>query len=117
MGSTNSSGLTFAIFILFLFALFLIPWNGQKYELFTLGKWKNAEYDPNAVGGYCGPDFNRFSDFDNVAVKCVGNGNMTYGDCCKLRDIKQVCGVNRDTGETYPCKFYEGSACKRCTLS
>ena len=43
MGSTNSSGLTFAIFILFLFALFLIPWNGQKYELFTLGKWKNLK--------------------------------------------------------------------------
>ncbi len=117
MGSSNSTGLTFAIFILFLFALFLIPWNGQKYELFTLGKWKNAEYDPDAVGGYCGPDFSAFSELDNVAVKCVGNGNMTYGDCCKLRDIKQVCGVNRDTGETYPCKFYKGGACKRCNFS
>ena len=46
MGSLDSTGFTFVIFILFLFALFLIPWNGQKYELFTLGKWKNAEYNP-----------------------------------------------------------------------
>ena len=112
---TNSGGFTFLLFILFIFSIFLINWNGQKYELFTLGKWKNAEYDPEAVGGDCGPDFSKFSDFENVAVRCVGNGNMTYADCCKLRDIKQVCGVNRDTGETYPCKYYPGDQCKRCS--
>lgn len=111
-----SDRLTLILFILFLFALFLIPWNKGKFELFTLGKWKNAEYDPNMIAGYCGPDFSKFSDFDNVAVRCVGNGNMTYRDCNKLRDIKQICGVNRDTGETYPCKYYNGVASKRCIL-
>lgn len=113
----GSNCLTLILFILFLIALFLIPWNKGKFELFTLGKWKNAEYNPNMVGGYCGPDFSQFSDIDNVAVRCVGNKNMTYGDCCKLRDIKQMCGVNRDTGETYPCKFYHGEPSKRCNLT
>ena len=109
----DSGGLTFVIFILFLFAIFLLPWNSD-YEMFSLGSWKNNIHNQKALNGYCAPDFSKFNQKDNVAVRCVGNGNMTYGDCCKLRDIGQICGVNRDTWETYPCKYYSGKACSRC---
>lgn len=110
----NTSALTSIIFVLFLIAIFLLPWRGG-YELFTIGKWRNAIRNKRAMMGFCGPDFSKFSPNDNVNVRCVGNGNMTYEDCCKLREMKQVCGVNLDTWESYPCQYYSGKACKRCT--
>lgn len=100
----DSVGFTFVLFILFLFALFLLPLNNE-YELFS---------HKNNMTGYCGPDFSKFTDLDNVAIKCIGNGNMTASDCLKLKNTGQVCGVNRDTGETYPCQYYTGNSNKRC---
>jgi len=102
----DSVGFTFVLFILFLFALFLIPLNNE-YELFS-------HPNKNNIAGYCAPDFSKFTDLDNVAFKCIGNGNMTSSDCLKLKNTGQVCGVNRDTGETYPCQYYTGNSNKRC---
>lgn len=105
---------TFVLFVLFLIVIFMLPWRGG-YELFTLGKWRNANKIRAAKYGYCAPDFSKFRETDNVAVRCVGDGNMTYGDCMKLREIGQVGGVNLDTWESYPLQYYSGKACKRCT--
>jgi len=100
------------LIIIFLFLIFIIP--AKKYELFTLGQWKNNYKAPEFEGGYCAPDFSKFSENDNVAVRCVGDGKMTYADCCKLRNMGQVCGVNLDNWEAYECKYYPGKACSRC---
>ena len=104
---------TFIILAFLLLAIFLLPIHGQS-ELFTLGTWKNNLFNPKAEAGFCGPDFSKFGEKDNVAVRCVGDGAMTYGDCCKLRDMGQVCGVNLNNWEAYECKYYPGKACERC---
>lgn len=109
----NSKTITIALFILFIIALLFIPFRGG-IEMFELGSWKNNIVDPRAMGGFCGPDFSKFSEKDNVAVRCVGDGKMTYADCCKLRNMGQTCGVNLDNWEAYECKYYPGNACKRC---
>ncbi len=109
----NSNNITVILFILFIIALLVIPFRGG-IEMFTLGKWENNIRDPAAEAGFCGPDFSQFSDKDNVAVRCVGNGTMTSEDCCRLRNMGQVCGVNLDNWEAYECKYYSGKACERC---
>ena len=109
----NSNTITFILLVLFFIAILLIPAKAG-IEMFQLGEWKNNIQDPKAVAGFCGPDFSKFSPQDNVAVRCVGNGNMTVGDCCNLRDQGQVCGVNLDNWEAYECKYYSGNACERC---
>jgi len=108
----QSNAFTFSLIFIFLIIIFLLP--AKKYELFTLGLWKNNFNSPPLQNGYCAPDFSKFSKNDNVAVRCVGNGNMTYADCCKLRNMGQVCGVNLDNWESYDCKYYPGKACERC---
>ena len=85
-------------------------WN-QKPE-FQLGQWENNKFSGT---GYCGPDWNKINKNDNVEVRCVGNGNMSNQDCCTLKEMGQICGVNRDTWETYDCHFYEGQPCNRCS--
>jgi len=86
-------------------------WN-QKPK-FQLGSWKNQK--KFGGNGYCGPDWNKIDDNDNVNVRCVGNGNMSNKDCCTLKEMGQICGVNRDTWETYDCMFYEGKQNQKCS--
>jgi len=109
----ESDYVTLILFMFFLIIIFLLPFRGG-YELFTLGTWKNNVNIPKTQGGFCAPDFSKFSDVDNIAVRCVGDGKMTYEDCCKLRDVGQVCAVNLDNWEAYECKYYPGKACERC---
>ena len=109
----ESSYYTLIIFFLFLIVIFLLPFRGGV-ELFTLGQWKNKINTPKLEQGYCGPDFSKFGPNDNVAVRCVGDGKMTPDDCCRLRDIGQVCAVNLDNWEAYECKYSPGPACSRC---
>ena len=105
---------SFIFLAIFLLIIFFLPIY-NKHELFTLGTWKNNLTDPSTLGGFCGPDFSKFSPKDNVAVRCVGDGKMTYADCCKLQEVGQVCAVNLDNWEAYQCKYYPGKACERCT--
>jgi len=110
----DSNSITIILFVLFLIALLIIPFRGGM-EMFTLGAWSNNIQVPAAEGGFCGPDFSKFKKTDNVNVRCIGDGKMTYDDCCKIRNMGQVCGVNLDNWEAYECKYYPGKACPRCT--
>lgn len=109
----NSNTFTFLLFLLFLIIILLIPFRGG-IELFTLGSWKNKLNIPSMEAGFCGPDFSKFRPQDNVAVRCVGDGKMTDADCCRLRNMGQVCAVNLNTWEAYECNYHPGKACKRC---
>jgi len=78
---------------------------------FQLGAWENNKL---SAQGYCGPDWEKIGKNENVEVRCVGDGNMTNQECCTLKEMGQICAVNRDTWETYDCKFYEGQPSNRC---
>lgn len=108
----NSKTMTIGLFFIFLIIIIILPAKGM--EFFELGTWKNNIQDPKMMAGYCGPDFSQFDENDNVAVRCVGDGKMTYADCCNLRNQGQVCGVNLDNWEAYECKYIPGKACPRC---
>lgn len=79
---------------------------------FKLGNWKNNEFGGD---GYCGPDWSQIGLDDNVEVRCVGDGKMSNKDCCTLKEMGQICAVNRDTWQTYDCKFYKGKPSNRCS--
>ena len=86
----------------------------EVYEMFQVGQWKNSINEPKLNAGFCGPDFSKFKPQDNVSVRCIGDGNMTSKDCCNVRNMGQICGVNLDNWEVYECKYYPGKACERC---
>ena len=108
----NSNYITIGLFILFLLVIFFLPF--KNTEFFRVGQWKNNIKPKIDMAGYCAPDFSKFGKNDNVAVRCIGDGKMTYDDCCKIRNMGQVCGVNLDNWEIYECKYYPGRACERC---
>lgn len=101
------------LLLVFLILIFIIPSN-KKFEFFSQRDWRNNIPNPEEKAGYCAPDFSKFSKEDNVAVRCVGDGKMTFEDCTRLREMGQVCGVNLENWEAYECQYYPGRACKRC---